>query len=82
MQPQNPYFIAAAASFRALKGDWDDAHRHVVELRSRTPGQTDTWRLWEMNKGPGDQPLANRFGEGLRLAHEAAPEQRRADRAQ
>jgi DNA-binding SARP family transcriptional activator/TolB-like protein/Flp pilus assembly protein TadD len=73
-QPLNPYLVAGVAAFSALTGDWETVRRHVVTLRALTPGRTDTWRLWELNKGPGDQPLPNRFGKGLQLALETLPE--------
>ncbi|MGE0848527.1 MAG: tetratricopeptide repeat protein [Hyphomicrobiaceae bacterium] len=73
-QPLNPYLVAGVAAFSALTGDWETVRRHVVSLRALTPGRTDTWRLWELNKGPGDQPLPNRFGKGLQLALETLPE--------
>ncbi|MBN9266695.1 MAG: hypothetical protein J0I75_19410 [Hyphomicrobium sp.] len=75
-QPQNPYFIAGIAAFHALNGHWEAVRRHVIDLRARTPGRSDAWRLWHLNPGPDKLPLPNRFGRGLQLAFEAVPEQK------
>src|SRR5690606_19322746 len=49
MGPRNPYYLAGAVAYFALSGEWEMARRHVVDLRLQTPGQTDEWRLWELN---------------------------------
>jgi tetratricopeptide (TPR) repeat protein len=71
--PGNAYAHAAAASFHALAGEWENARLHVDELRKLTPDKSDEWRLREFNTGAGREPLISRLGRGLRVALEAQP---------
>lgn len=71
--PRNPYVHASLAGFHGYSGRLDEARQHAVELRRLTPDGTDDWRVWEFNKGPGNQPLPGRLSHGLRIALEATP---------
>ncbi|HEY7552751.1 MAG TPA: tetratricopeptide repeat protein [Hyphomicrobiaceae bacterium] len=70
-RPHGPYVHASLAALHALTGEWQEAHRHVAELRKLTPGLTDQQRLVEFSLARHGHQPQERLLAGLTLALEA-----------
>jgi tetratricopeptide (TPR) repeat protein len=74
--PNSAHVLATLAALHAMRGEWTDADRQVFALRRNTVQLSDRERLSRLNTGADGKPLANRLGQGLRLALQRLPELR------